>query len=126
MKVSGKVANVLSTTELAINKGADDNVVSNDIVRVVTHTPIEDPDTGEELGKVQTTLITLRVRFAAPKFAVARVIDYTAKNEQKLITENWEERGGRFVFVEIGMLVNVDEPPEAAPPPDDNLDDLPF
>ena len=71
--VRGKVARVLNTREVAINKGADDGVEIGMIFKILSPkvSEIEDPDTGELLGSVDLVKTRVKVTIVQERIAVA-------------------------------------------------------
>lgn len=67
------VARVNSTTQLVLNVGQDDGVKAGDIFRIMSKDgiPINDPNTGEQLGLLPVEKGRVRVQTAYPKICVA-------------------------------------------------------
>ena len=53
--IRGKVAAVLDEERLVLNVGADHGVARNMVFKIIETRVIRDPDTGDELGKVDVT-----------------------------------------------------------------------
>ena len=80
--IEGKVAKILNTRELVINRGADDGVKDGMRFEVVDDfAPIFDPDTGETLGTIKRVKIRVKVSHVQPRFSIARTYEtYQASN----------------------------------------------
>jgi hypothetical protein len=73
LPIRGKVARVLNTREVAINKGLKDGVEVGMIFKIL-HTKglsIADPDTGEPLGSVELEKVKVKVTIVQEMIAVA-------------------------------------------------------
>jgi hypothetical protein len=75
--IEGKVAEIISTRELAINRGSDDGVREGMRFEVLDPAAIEieDPDTGAKLGSIVTIKIRVRVTMAERKYAIAETYE---------------------------------------------------
>ena len=71
--IHGKVARVLSSREVAINKGSDDGVKIGMIFNILSTkgSEIKDPDTGEALGSVDLVKTSVKVTAVKARIAVA-------------------------------------------------------
>ena len=71
--IRGKVARVLNSREVAINKGSDDGVEIGMIFKILSTkgSKIEDPDTGESLGSVDLVKSSVKVTVVQDRIAVA-------------------------------------------------------
>lgn len=71
--IRGRVARVLSSREVAINRGSDDGVVAGMIFKILSTkgSEITDPDTDEELGSVELVKIKVKVTDVQERIAVA-------------------------------------------------------
>ena len=71
--IHGKVARVLNSREVAINKGSDDGVEIGMIFKILSTkgSEIEDPDTGEPLGSVDLVKTSVKVTVVQERIAVA-------------------------------------------------------
>ncbi|WP_396599885.1 hypothetical protein [Frigoribacterium sp. R86507] len=72
----GKSATIVSPSQLAINVGAANGVRVGDAAKVRRIVKVTDPDTGEELGEVHLTRVSLRISIAADSFSVGTVTDF--------------------------------------------------
>jgi hypothetical protein len=72
--IRGRVARVLNTRELAINRGSVHGVSEGMRFAVLDTTAegIEDPETGEELGSVYRTKVRVEVVIVKERLAIAR------------------------------------------------------
>lgn len=72
--VRGKVAQILNSRELVINRGRDAGVRVGMRFAVIDTTGegITDPDTGEQLGSLQRTKVQLEVTQVSDRMAVAK------------------------------------------------------
>ena len=71
--IRGKIARVLNSREVAINRGADDGVVVGMIFKILSTkgSEIQDPDTGESLGSVDLVKTSVKVTVVQERVAVA-------------------------------------------------------
>ncbi len=71
--ISGKIARVLNTREVAINKGQRDGVKVGMIFKVLSlkGSEIRDPDTQETLGSVELVKTRVKVKVVYDRIAVA-------------------------------------------------------
>ena len=73
MEIEGKIAEILNTRELVINRGSDHGVVPDMVFAVMEpHLSIVDPDTEEPLGDLKREKIRVRVSETYPRFSLAR------------------------------------------------------
>jgi hypothetical protein len=72
--IEGKIARVLNTRELVINRGTEHGVTRGMIFEVLDPegSEIPDPDTGEIIGSIFRPKVRVRVVVAEPLLAVAR------------------------------------------------------
>ncbi len=76
MLIEGKVAAILNERELVINKGKIMGVKKEMIFGVLeTREGIQDPDTGEVLGSVESVKIRVKVVDVQPKLSVCRTYE---------------------------------------------------
>ena len=85
MGIEGKIADILNTRELVINRGSDHGVAPNmEFAIMEPHLSIVDPDTQEPLGDLEREKIRVRVFEAHPKFSLARTYEtYQELNHNK-------------------------------------------
>ena len=71
--IHGKVARVLNSREVAVNKGSDAGVKIGMIFKILSTkgSEIKDPDTGEPLGSVDLAKTSVKVTAVKPRIAVA-------------------------------------------------------
>ena len=71
--IHGKVARVLTTREVALNRGSTDGVRSGMVFKILTPkgSKIEDPDTGEVIGSVELEKARVRVTSVQDRVSVA-------------------------------------------------------
>ena len=71
--IRGKVARVLNSREVAINKGSDDGVKIGMIFKILSTkgSEIKDPDTGEPLGSVDLVKTSVKVTVVQERITVA-------------------------------------------------------
>ena len=71
--IRGKVARVLNSREIAINKGSDDGVEIGMIFKILSTkgSEIKDPDTGKPLGSVDLVKTSVKVTVVQERIAVA-------------------------------------------------------
>ena len=76
MRIKGKIAKILNTRELVINRGSGDGVkIGMEFVVWEPAMPILDPETQEPLGDLQREKVRVRVFETEPKFALARTYE---------------------------------------------------
>jgi hypothetical protein len=80
--ITGRVARILNSRELVINRGAEHGVTVGMRFEVLAPQAedIRDPDTGELLGSVDRPKVEVRVVQVEPKLAVARTFRARRKN----------------------------------------------
>lgn len=80
MGIEGKIAKVLNTREVAINRGSDHGVMRDmEFAVMEPQLSIVDPDTKESLGDLEREKIRVKVSETHPKFSLARTYEtYTA------------------------------------------------
>ena len=73
-KIQGKVAKILNSRELVINRGSNDGVIRGMVFDVLdpTEHEIRDPDSGDVLGAVKRPKIRVRVVDVQDRMAIAR------------------------------------------------------
>ena len=128
MGIEGKVAKVLNTRDLVINKGESDGVCKGMLFQVIQpDEPIWDPDSGVELGvlardKIKVRVVDLRPHFAVAKTyetysarepsevqqAMSRLAGRTVTRVRKILTESPEQDGDTIGVA--GSTVNVGDP----------------
>ena len=133
--ITGKVARVLNSREVALNRGANDGVEPGMVFRIISPAGFEvtDPDTGEVLGSVENVKFRVRVVSVQDRICVARTFKFkrinvggngfTRKKSSKLFDPpRWVKRyetlkskdaaqnAGADEHVSIGDLA-VQEPP---------------
>ena len=71
--IRGKVARVLNSREVAINRGLDDGVKEGMVFNILSTkgSDIADPDTGETLGSVDVVKISVKVISVKERIAIA-------------------------------------------------------
>jgi hypothetical protein len=71
--IRGKVARVLNSRELVINRGSEDGVRRGTVFEVLDPggSDIPDPDTGEVLGSVYRPKVRVRVVVVEPRLSIA-------------------------------------------------------
>jgi len=79
MEVEATVARTIGPYEIAINVGQSSGVVTGQEVEIVDYYDVEDPDTGEALGRYRKVRANLKVTFVEDSFSVARMTDTRAK-----------------------------------------------
>lgn len=80
--IEGKVARVLNSRELVINRGSEHGVRRDMLFEVLddTGSEITDPDTGELIGSVFRPKLRVKVFHVEPRLAVARTYRTRRKN----------------------------------------------
>jgi len=71
----GKVAQIITATEFAINVGADHGVQQDDEVLLLRPVQVKDPDNGEVLGTVNIRFLSGKVSMVQEKLSVVKVTD---------------------------------------------------
>lgn len=71
--IRGKIARVLNSREVAINRGSHDGVVVGMVFKILSTkgSEIQDPDTGESLGSVDLVKTSVKVTVVQERIAVA-------------------------------------------------------
>ena len=82
MKIKGKVADLIDSRTLVINKGSKNGVKVGMLFMVydATGKNVKDPETGEELGKIQLPKIEVKVTHADEKYSIAETHKYREVN----------------------------------------------
>ena len=76
MGIEGKIAKILNTRELVLNRGSDDGVsVDMEFAVLEPRLSIVDPDTQELLGDLEREKVRVRVFETHPKFSLARTYE---------------------------------------------------
>ena len=80
--ITGKVARVLNSREVALNRGANDGVEPGMVFRILSPDGFEvtDPDTGEVLGSVENVKFRVRVVSVQDRICVARTFKFKRIN----------------------------------------------
>ena len=80
--ITGKVAHVLNSREVALNRGANDGVEPGMVFRILSPAGFEvrDPDTGELLGSVENVKFRVRVVSVQDRISVARTFKFQRIN----------------------------------------------
>lgn len=76
----GKVATLISDSELAFNVGSTSGVQPNDMVTLFERIEIKDPDSGSVLGSVRIPRINLKVNILGEAFGTGLVVDREPMN----------------------------------------------
>lgn len=73
-RIRGKVAKLVTDDELIINKGERDGVVPGMVFSVIDENAMSvmDPDTGEDLGGITRTKVTVEVTRVTERIALAK------------------------------------------------------
>ena len=76
MGIEGKIARILNTRELVINRGSNDGVdIDMEFAVLEPQLSIVDPETQESLGNLEREKIRVRVFETYPKFSLARTYE---------------------------------------------------
>lgn len=88
MGIEGKIAKILNTRELVINRGSEDGVdVDMEFAVIEPRLSIIDPETHETLGELEREKIRVRVFETYPKFSLARTFEtYQEVNPESAIS----------------------------------------
>jgi hypothetical protein len=80
--IIGKVAELLSDRSLIINRGSNDGVRLNMVFKVydAVGKEVKDPDTGEDLGRVNLPKIEVAVTHVYEKYSIAQTHKYKEIN----------------------------------------------
>ena len=76
MGIEGKIAKILNTRELVINRGSNDGVATDmEFAVMEPRLSIIDPETQECLGELEREKVRVRVFETYPKFSLARTYE---------------------------------------------------
>ena len=76
MGIEGKIAKILNTRELVINRGSNDGVATDmEFAVMEPRLSIIDPETQECLGELKREKVRVRVFETYPKFSLARTYE---------------------------------------------------
>ena len=75
MGIDGKVAKVLNSRELIINRGASDGVKIGMVFNVEGRISIVDPDSKESLGSIIRPKVSVEIVEIEPRFSIARTFE---------------------------------------------------
>jgi hypothetical protein len=88
-RIKGKIAAILSKTEVVINRGEDDGVTRGAIFYVYSLIgPILDPDTGEELGEIPRIWGEIEVSVVEDRFSVAKTRYKTVESPLNILAKS--------------------------------------
>ena len=74
--IEGKVAKILNTRELVINRGSENGVEDGMRFEVIDdYSEVLDPDTRECLGTISRVKVRVRVSHVQPRFSIARTYE---------------------------------------------------
>lgn len=73
--IRGKVAKILNSRELVINRGSDNGVISGMKFKILGNEVVRDPDTDEELGSIEREVLKVKIVDVKPKFAIAQTFE---------------------------------------------------
>ncbi len=73
--VEGKVAKILNSRELVLNRGSDDGVELDMKFRVMGREVVIDPDTKEELGYLERETIKVKAVSVEARFSIAQTYE---------------------------------------------------
>jgi hypothetical protein len=133
--IEGKVARVLTSRDLVLNRGAEHGVNEGMIFEVLDPegSDIPDPDTGEVIGSVYRPKVRVRVEIVEPKLAVAKTyrkrrinvggtggIDISqmlSAPRWKVIPETFKSEDAEWERISEGQsIVKVGDPVRQIPP----------
>jgi len=137
MAIKGKLATILSNYEVAFNVGSNEGVQEDDIATVFREVDVNDPDTGENLGKVLVPRIRFKIRLTQNRMSVGRSYEsvvkpsqeedneiptvrfwvFTSRGTTKKVTDNVLEEDWATVYISPGDPVQIEhrKPPEPEP-----------
>lgn len=105
----GKVVNIIDKFTVVMNKGAKDGVKANDKFLVITLGEIiTDPDTGEELEKLEIVRGKVKVIHPQERISTLRSCEYEKSKDQKEI-KKVTSRGGTGISMLFGGQDTVTE-----------------
>ena len=85
--IEGKVAKILNTRELVINRGSEDGVTNGMKFEVVDDfDEILDPDTQENLGTIKRVKIRVKADEVHPRFSITRTYETYQVSEPSAIS----------------------------------------
>ncbi|MBN8691325.1 MAG: hypothetical protein J0L72_11150 [Armatimonadetes bacterium] len=82
MRIEGKVAKLINSRELVINRGRADGVTIGMIFKILEPglETIKDPDSGEVLGAIEREKVQVKVDFVDERLCVAKTFRYSETN----------------------------------------------
>lgn len=105
----GKVVSLIDKFTIVMNKGANDGVKADDKFLVITlGDVITDPDTGEELEKLEIVRGKVKVIHPQEKISTLRSCEYEKSKDQKEI-KKVTSRGGTGISMLFGGQDTVTE-----------------
>lgn len=111
--IEGRVAQILNDRELVINRGRNDGVQHGMTFAVLMGDPLQvsDPETGESLGMLERTKISIRVSELHEKFALCERRKLRELGESRIAPAGFFSPRGRGSSV-VADETNVDVLPK--------------
>ena len=101
MEIEGKVARILNSREIALNKGSSDGVTPGMKFNVQGLVFISDPDSHVKLGEIMRPKIAVEVIEVEPQFSIARSFETYVTREPTGIIDVGNIFGPRRVPIKI-------------------------
>jgi hypothetical protein len=123
MRIDGKVAGLVSPTQVTINAGASKGVKVGDVVTVYRKIDVQDPDSKQDLGSVALTKIKLNVSFVSERFCLADTL-FVSDSLSSLwaglntppprmrVTTDQAQASSQVAVIAIGDPVFIESPPK--------------
>ncbi len=101
----GKIAKIIDSTHVAINLGENSGVKEGDIYEVFNKNlcNITDPDTGKDLGSINTPIVTVQIVRVEEKFSIAATYSPIVSIYDKINKANYENSLSTLTFMMMNM-----------------------
>ena len=110
MPIQGKVAAILNSRDLVINKGENDDVSEGMLFQVTQpDVPVNDPDSGVELGVLIRDKIKVKVVEIHPQFSVAKTYETYSAHIPSVYEQAEAASRGRTVTRVRKIIIEPDE-----------------
>ncbi len=120
MKISARVAGIISRTEVAFTAGSEKGVAEDDLAVIFRDIEVRDPDSNEVIGVVKRPILRFRITEVQPRMSVGQTFEHVGGDDEnpfalfgqgrKVVTvtssPNAVARG--VVYVPVGAPVEID------------------